>query len=63
MDWLTRSDVVLLAITGYVAVMTLVRMMKQRHDALVADLEKQISAHRGSKKRTRDSDKPGRQAA
>jgi hypothetical protein len=63
MEWLTRSDVVLLAVAGYVAIMTLVRMMKQRHDTLVADLEKQISAHRGSKRRARDHNKPDRQAA
>jgi hypothetical protein len=63
MEWLTRSDVVLLAVAVYVAVMTLVRMMKQRHDALVADLETQINAHRGSKKRNRDNNHPDRQAA
>ena len=63
MDWLSRSDVVLLAVAGYVAIMTLVRMMKQRHDELVADLQKQISAHRGSKKRSRDSDTAKREAA
>jgi 7-keto-8-aminopelargonate synthetase-like enzyme len=63
MEWMTRSDIVLLAVAGYVAIMTLVRMMKQRHDNLVADVQKQISAHRGSKKRSRDSDKANREAA
>jgi hypothetical protein len=63
MDWLTRSDVVLLAVAGYVAIMTLVRMMKQRHDALVADLGKQIHAHRGARKRSRHDNKQDRQAA
>ena len=60
---MTRSDIVLLAVAGYVAVMSLVRMMKHRHDELVADVQKQISAHRSSKKRGRESNKSDRQAA
>jgi uncharacterized membrane protein len=63
MEWLTRSDVVLLAVAAYVAIMTLVRMMRRRHDELVADVQKQINAHRGSRKRGRESSKADREAA
>jgi hypothetical protein len=63
MEWLTRSDIVLLAVAAYVAIMTLVRMMKRRHDELVADLQKQISSHRASKRRSRDTSTADREAA
>ena len=53
MEWMSRSDVVLLGIAAYVAVMTLVRLMKQRRDVLVADVERQIKAHRHTMKRQR----------
>jgi hypothetical protein len=33
-------------IAAYVAVMTLVRMMQRRHDELVADVKRQVDAHR-----------------
>jgi hypothetical protein len=39
---------------AYVAIMTLVRMMKQRRDVLVADVERQIKAHRRALKRQRE---------
>jgi hypothetical protein len=51
MQWLTRSDIILLSIAAYVAIMTLVRMMKRRRDELVADVQRQVQAHRRDKKR------------
>ena len=46
MEWMTRSDIILLAIAAYVAVMTLVRLMQRRRDQLVADVQRQVDAHR-----------------
>ena len=46
MEWMTRTDVVLLAFAAYVAGMSLVRMMKRRHDAVVADVKRQVESHR-----------------
>jgi hypothetical protein len=51
MQWLTRTDVVLLGIATYIAVTTLVRMMQRRRDQLVADVERQVEAHRKRVKR------------
>jgi hypothetical protein len=51
MEWLSRAEIGLLLIAGYVAVMTLVRMMQRRHDALVADVKRQVDAHRQHPKR------------
>ena len=51
MDWLSRTDVVILLIAAYVAVITLVRLMKRRHDEVVADVQRQVDAHRRDKKR------------
>ena len=59
MDWLSRSDAVLLLIAGYVAVVTLIRLMRRRRDEVVADVQRQVEAHRRDKKRqpnkTRDA--------
>jgi hypothetical protein len=63
MDSLTRSDVILLAIAAYVAVMTLVRLMRQRRDVLVADVEKQVQAQRLSKRRKQQDAEQDRDAA
>ena len=60
MDWLSRSDVLLLMIAAYVAVMALVRLMTRRRDEVVADVQRQVEAHRrqSSKLRKRvDQDK------
>jgi hypothetical protein len=51
MDWLSRTDLVMLLITAYVAIMTLVRLMRQREEKLVADVQRQIEARRLEKKR------------
>jgi hypothetical protein len=56
MEWLSRADVILLAIATYVAVMTLVRMMQRRHDELVADVKRQVEAHRKRPKRPKTAD-------
>jgi len=60
MEW-NRSDIILLAIASYVAVMTLVRMMRQRRDALVADVQRQVNARR--RKKRQDEDNENRDAA
>ena len=54
MQWLTRSDMILLLIAAYVAVITLVRLMKRRHDEVVSDVHRQVDAHRRDKKRHSD---------
>jgi len=51
MQWLTRSDIILLIVAAYAAVMSLVRLMKHRRDELVADVQRQVEAHRRDKKR------------
>jgi hypothetical protein len=51
MDWLSRSDVILLSIAVYVAVMTLVRLMRVRRDQLVADVQRQVESHRNKRHR------------
>jgi hypothetical protein len=50
MDW-TNTDSVMLGVAAYVAVMSLVRLMKRRRDDLVADVQRQVHAHRRDKKR------------
>lgn len=52
MQWLTRIEVILLAVAAYVAVMTLVRMMQRRRDQVVADVERQLAEHRKGARRT-----------
>ncbi len=42
MDW----DLILLAVAAYVAVMSLVRLMRARRDQLVADVQWQVKAHK-----------------
>jgi lipid-binding SYLF domain-containing protein len=56
MDWLSRSDIILLLVASYVAVMTLVRLMQRRRDQLVADVQQQIHARRKRPKHAQDSD-------
>jgi len=56
MDWMTRTDLLLLAIAAYVAVMTLVRMMQRRRDQVVADVQRQVEAHRKRTRRTKDGE-------
>jgi hypothetical protein len=66
MEWMSRADIVLLAIAAYIAVMTLVRLMKQRRDVLVADVQRQIKVHRRIMKRQREireNEKENRDAA
>jgi len=59
MTWLSRTDFVLLLIAAYVAVITLIRLMKRRHDEVVADVQRQVEAHRrdnkNQPKNTRDA--------
>jgi hypothetical protein len=43
---MARSDIIILAIAAYVAVITLVRLMKSRRESLVADVQRQVDARR-----------------
>jgi hypothetical protein len=54
---MSRADIALLAIAAYVAVMTLVRLMKVRRDALVADVQRQVDARRSKKPPAKSKDK------
>jgi uncharacterized membrane protein len=64
MEWISRSDMILLAIAAYVAVMALVRLMRRRRDELVADVQRQMEAHRHHrKKRHHHADHEKREAA
>jgi hypothetical protein len=66
MEWMSHADIVLLTVAAYVAVMALVRLMKQRRDVLVADVQRQIKAHRRALKRQREireSEEENRDAA
>jgi ABC-type nickel/cobalt efflux system permease component RcnA len=63
MQWLTRSDIILLAIAAYVAVMTLVRLMQRRHDQLVAEVQQQVNARRKRAKHAHHDDEQDRGAA
>jgi hypothetical protein len=59
MEWMSRADVVLLVLASYVAVIALVRMMKRRHDDLVADVKRQVEAHRKRPKHSPPAEKKG----
>jgi hypothetical protein len=61
MQWLTRSDTILLCIAAYVAVTALVRMMKRRRDQVVAEVQQQVEAHR--KRRQHGGTRDGKKAA
>ncbi len=51
MAWLSRTDMFLLLVAAYVAVITLVRLMKRREDDVVADVQRQLDAlHRENKR-------------
>ena len=63
MDWLTRSDILLLGSAAYVAIMTLVRLMRQRRDVLVADVQKQVQAQRRTKRRQQKAAEQDRDVA
>jgi hypothetical protein len=54
---MSRTDIILLLTAGYVAVMTLVRLMKTRRDALVADVQRQVDAHRHKKRPHKTEDR------
>jgi hypothetical protein len=59
MQWLTRSDIILLAVAAYVAVMALVRLMQRRRDQVVSEVQQQVDAHRKREKRSRDDQTRG----
>ncbi len=54
---MSRTDIALLAVAAYIAVMTLVRLMKGRRDTLVADVQRQVDARRGQKRPAKTQDK------
>jgi hypothetical protein len=54
----------LLLVAVYVAVMALVRLMRRRHDELVADVKRQVEAHhKRGRARTKHVDTQDRGAA
>jgi uncharacterized membrane-anchored protein YhcB (DUF1043 family) len=61
MGWVDRWDIALLLVVGYVAVMTLVRLMARRRDQNIAEVEKQMealrnqSSHRKRGSKSRDA--------
>ena len=57
MEWMSRSDFILLAIAAYIAVMSLVRLMRKRRDQLVADVQRQVDARRKSGQRAQDENR------
>jgi hypothetical protein len=60
---MSRSDLILLAVAAYVAVMALVRLMKRRHDQVVADVQRQVEAHRRRERNSNENDQLDRNAA
>jgi hypothetical protein len=54
MGLMTRSDIILLGIASYIAVMALVRLMQRRREQLVADVQRQVDAHRKRPKHAGD---------
>jgi hypothetical protein len=60
MDWINRSDMILMSVAAYVAVMSLVRLMRQRRDQLVVEVQRQVDTHR---KKRQQSDRDIRGAA
>jgi uncharacterized membrane protein len=50
MDWLPRTDTVMLVVTAYVAVITLIRLMRRRRDEVITDVQRQVEAHRRNQK-------------
>jgi hypothetical protein len=49
---MSRADMILLGVAAYIAVMSLVRLMKARRDVLVADVQRQVDARRGAKQQS-----------
>ena len=43
---MSHTDAIMLVVTAYVATMTLVRLMKNRRDALVSAVQRQVDARR-----------------
>lgn len=63
MHWLSRSDIILLLAAAYIAVMALVRLMKRRRDALVADVQRQVDARRKRGRQSVSGEAKNREAA
>ena len=53
MGWIDRWDIVLALVAGYVAVMSLVRLMARRRDQDVAEVERQMESLRKQSKNKR----------
>ena len=54
---LARWEIALLAVAGYVAIVSLVRLMVRRRDELVSDLREKIRAEQLRKKTTAKVDR------
>lgn len=48
---MNSGDIILLAVAGYIAVMSLVRLMQQRRDQVYRELESEVERERERKRR------------
>ena len=62
MAWST-ADFIIFAIASYLAVVTLVRLMRARRDELVADVRRQIQSEKRRRKKPRKTEQPREEAA
>ena len=62
MAWST-ADFIIFAIASYLAVVTLVRLMRARRDELVADVHRQIQSEKRRRKKPRKTEQPREEAA
>ena len=52
-----RWDVIIIVVAGYVAVMTLVRLMSSRHNQMLVQIREQLTKQLGKKKKTKKTKK------
>ena len=52
-----RWDVIIIVVAGYVAVMTLVRLMSSRHNQMLVQIREQLTKQLGKKKKTKKKKK------
>jgi hypothetical protein len=62
MAW-TTTDVLIFAVAAYLAVVTLVRLMRNRRDELVTKVRSQMQAERGRHKKPAKNDQDREEAA
>jgi len=59
---LTAWEVAILAVAAYVAIVTLVRLMRRRRDTVIAELQAEVATQQGRKRgaRRREAGRTGR---